>query len=172
MKRVAFKLQLEQTVQQLSCRLEKKPHSFFKFLKLQSYCDNFLNTQEKKLQNCWAVTGKEKKSQRNEIKMIKRVPTIVIPAALLERSALAAEWLADALLPCSIVARPAVCGAVGQVSRCRPRYSAGSRDSSRRRGKGMQRCVQGEQRRRVLLLRAGHRGGVVAVGVLPFYLKL
>lgn len=42
------------------------------------------------------------------------VPTIVIPAALFERDALAAESLAGPIQPLgAVVARPAVCGAIG-----------------------------------------------------------
>lgn len=50
--------------------------------------------------------------------MISSLLTIVISATLFERSALVDEWLDDTILPLgAIVARPAVCSAIGQVSR-------------------------------------------------------
>lgn len=118
--------------------------------------------------------GKKKQMQDS-------VPTVVIPAALLERDALVVERFDNAVLPLgAVVARPAVRGAVGQVGRGRHgNAAAGSGHAGgrgRRGGVRVWRRRQGQQRRRVLrrllLLGAGHDGGVVAVGLLPLQLEL
>lgn len=102
------------------------------------------------------------------------VPTVIIPAALLQRHGLGPEGLADTILPLgTVVAGPAVSGAVGEVGRrCHRTAPSSGRSSRGRRGKRVRRCWQGQQRRRVRLLGARRGGGVVAVRVLPFQVKL
>lgn len=57
--------------------------------------------------------------------------TVVIPAALLEGDTLVAEGLADTVLPRNaVVARPAVCSAVWQVSGCCHRNPSSSRNAA------------------------------------------
>lgn len=62
---------------------------------------------------------------------IDSIPTIIVPATLLQRHGLGAERLADTILPLgTVVAGPAVSRAVGEVSRCCYRTASSSGHSS------------------------------------------